>query len=102
MQASRGALAAKVGADASYAIGVRASAQTAKLGAAGALGIAVKVEDGNTAILYAIVTELLTMLGIGDTATLDALDAFRLRTMRNTVGVETGRVDVAVPLIKAA
>jgi L-asparaginase II len=102
MRAFDGALVGKLGADASYAIGVRASAQTAKLGAAGALGIAVKVEDGNTAILYAIVTELLTMLGIGDTATLDALDAFRLRTMRNTVGVETGRVDVAVPLIEAA
>ncbi|MBP0592287.1 asparaginase [Paraburkholderia sp. LEh10] len=98
MQASRGALAAKVGADASYAIGVRASAQTEKLGAKGALGIAVKVEDGNSTILYAIVAELLMKLGIGDEEVHRALDPFRLRSMRNTVGLETGRVEVGVAL----
>jgi len=98
MNAFKGALVAKVGADASYAIGVRASAQTAKLGAKGALGIAVKVEDGNSTILYAIVAELLTKLGIGDEAAHRALDGFRLRTMRNTAGLHTGRVEVALPL----
>ena len=100
MSAYKGALVGKLGADASYAIGVRASAQTAKLGARGALGIAVKVEDGNTSILYAIVSQLLTQLGIGGEAEHRALDAFRLRDMRNTVGLKTGRVDVAVPLVK--
>jgi len=102
MRTFNGTLVGKLGADASYAIGVRASAQTAKLGANGAIGMAVKVEDGNVAILYAIVTELLAMLGIGDAATLEALDVFRLRATRNTVGLVTGRVEVAVPLVKAA
>jgi L-asparaginase II len=101
MGAFEGALVGKVGADASYAIGVRASAQTAKLGAKGALGIAVKVEDGNSSILYAIVVDLLAKLGIGEEAAYRALDGFRLRAMRNTVGLETGRVEVAVPLVKA-
>jgi L-asparaginase II len=76
-------------------------AQTAKLGAKGALGIAVKVEDGNSSILYAIVVDLLAKLGIGEEAAYRALDGFRLRAMRNTVGIETGRVEVAVPLVKA-
>jgi L-asparaginase II len=101
MDAFKGALVGKVGADASYAIGVRASAQTAKLGAKGALGIAVKVEDGNSTILYAIVAELLAKLGIGDEAAHRALDGFRLRATRNTVGLETGRVEVTVPLVRA-
>ena len=52
MQAFDGALVGKVGADASYAIGVRRREATQ-----GALGIAVKVEDGNTTVLYAIVAE---------------------------------------------
>ncbi|MPW15439.1 asparaginase [Paraburkholderia sp. CNPSo 3157] len=101
MRAYKGALVGKFGADASYAIGVRASAQTVKLGAKGALGIAVKVEDGNSTILYAIVAQLLMQLGIGDEAQHRALDPFRLRTMRNTVGLETGRVEVALPLSTA-
>jgi L-asparaginase II len=100
MRAYKGALVGKFGADASYAIGVRASAQTAKLGAKGALGIAIKVEDGNSTILYAIVVQLLMQLGIGDEAQHRALDPFRLRSMRNTVGLETGRVEVALPLSK--
>jgi L-asparaginase II len=101
MSAHRGALVGKVGADASYAIGVRASAQTAKLGAKGALGIAVKVEDGNQAVLYAIVAALLDKLGIGDDDTQRALDPFRLQTMRNTVGLATGHVDVTLTLASA-
>jgi L-asparaginase II len=100
MQAHEGALVGKVGADASYAIGVRASARTAKLGAKGALGIAVKVEDGNAAIMYAIVAQLLTQLEIGDDAAHRALDPFRLRSMRNTVGLETGRVEVELDLTR--
>ena len=101
MQAHKGALVGKVGADASYAIGVRASAQTAKLGARGALGIAVKVEDGNSAILYAVVAQLLQQLDIGDDTAHRALDSFRLRTMRNTAGLTTGRVEVELALARA-
>jgi L-asparaginase II len=73
MRSFEGALVAKVGAEASYAIGVRPSSQTARLGANGALGIAVKVEDGNTAVLYA-------------------------PPMRNTMSVETGHIALSVKL----
>lgn len=98
MRAFDGELVGKVGADASYAIGVRPNAQTERLGARGALGIAVKVEDGNSTVLYAIVAELLTQLNIGTEAQRAALAAFRTPAMRNTMGVEIGRLAVSVAL----
>jgi L-asparaginase II len=90
MQAFDGALVGKTGADASYAIGVRRPQ--------GVLGIAAKVEDGNTAVLYAIVAELLAQLDIGSEEQRRRLDAFRHPPMRNTMGVETGRLDVSLRL----
>ncbi len=101
MQAFGGALVGKVGADGSYAIGVRASAQTAKLGAHGALGIAVKVEDGNVSVLYAVAAELLALLDMGTIEQRAQLDAFRSPARLNTMGVETGRLAFSVEL-KAA
>jgi L-asparaginase II len=98
MRSFEGALVAKVGADASYAIGVQPSGQTARLGAHGALGIAVKVEDGNATVLYAIVADLLRQLEIGTAAQRTQLEAFRSPPMRNTMGVETGRMAVSVAL----
>jgi L-asparaginase II len=90
MRAFDGELVAKVGADASYAIGVRRPE--------GALGIAVKVEDGNVAVLYAIVATLLDQLQIGTESQRDALATFRHPPMRNTMGIETGRIDVSLQL----
>ncbi|SAL09383.1 asparaginase [Caballeronia humi] len=90
MQAFDGALVGKLGADASYAIGVRRPE--------GALGIAVKVEDGNVTVLYAIVAEVLEQLGIGASAQRERLAAFRHPPMRNTMGVETGRLEVSLKL----
>jgi L-asparaginase II len=98
MQAFDGALVGKVGADGSYAFGVRASAQTARLGAAGALGIAVKIEDGNLAMLYAVAAELLALLDIGTAEQRAKLDAFHTPKRLNTMGVETGRVAFSVEL----
>ena len=92
MQAFDGDLVGKVGADASYAIGVRAT------GTRGSLGIAVKVEDGNTAVLYAIVTHVLAQLDIGQETQRAKLAAYRNPPMRNTMGIETGRLVVSVPL----
>jgi L-asparaginase II len=92
MQAFGGDLVGKVGADASYAIGVRAT------GTRGSLGIAVKVEDGNSAALYAIVTHVLTQLDIGRETQRAQLAAYRNPPMRNTMGIETGRLMVTVPL----
>lgn len=92
MQAFDRNLVGKVGADASYAIGVRAT------GARGSLGIAVKVEDGNTAVLYAIVTHVLGQLDIGHETQRAKLAAYGNPAMRNTMGIETGRLVVSVPL----
>jgi L-asparaginase II len=92
MRAFDGELVGKVGADASYAIGVRHS------GTHGALGIAVKVEDGNTTALYAIVSDVLEQLGIGQQAQREKLSAYRNPPMRNTMGIETGRLIVSAPL----
>jgi L-asparaginase II len=95
MRAFDGELVGKVGADASYAIGVRHTSTH------GALGIAVKVEDGNTTVLYAIVADVLGQLGIGNETQREKLSAYRHPPMRNTMGVETGRLIVSVPLERA-
>lgn len=98
MQAFNGALVGKVGADGSYAIGVRASEQTGRAGASGALGIAVKIEDGNVGVLYAVVAELLTQLDIGTREQRAKLAAFHRPKMLNTMGLETSRMTFSVEL----
>ena len=98
MQAFDGALVGKVGADGSYAIGVRASQQTRRVGAEGALGIAVKIEDGNVGVLYAVAAELLALLDIGTAAQRAKLAAFHAPKMVNTMGVETGHLAFSVAL----
>ncbi|KLU22199.1 asparaginase [Caballeronia mineralivorans PML1(12)] len=100
MRAFDGELVGKVGADASYAIGVRdTGTPTGTLtGTHGALGIAVKVEDGNTPVLYAIVAHVLEQLSIGSETQREKLAAYRHPPMRNTMGIETGRLVVSAPL----
>jgi L-asparaginase II len=100
MRAFDGELVGKVGADASYAIGVRDSGTPTgtPTGTHGTLGIAVKVEDGNTAVLYAIVAHVLEQLSIGNETQREKLAAYRNPPMRNTMGIETGRLVVSVPL----
>ncbi|SAL17652.1 L-asparaginase II [Caballeronia peredens] len=90
MQAFGGALVGKTGADASYAIGMRREQ--------GALGIAIKVEDGNTSVLNAVVVHVLDLLGVGTQEQRDALAAYRNPATRNTMGVPTGRLDVGFTL----
>jgi L-asparaginase II len=97
MRAFGGDLVGKVGADGSYAIGVRKSALE---GASEAIGIAVKVEDGNLGALYAVVVAVLRELGIGSTEQLAALRAFDRPPIRNTMGVETGYLEVRGDLLK--
>ena len=92
MRAFDGALIGKLGADASYAIGVRASDETRRLGADGALGISVKIEDGNLEILYAVVTEILERLGIASADIRSQLAPFHHPQRVNTMGVTTGGV----------
>jgi L-asparaginase II len=101
MQAFEGALVGKVGADGSYAIGVRASQQTERAGAQGALGISVKIEDGNVGVLYAVVAELLALLDIGTPAQRAKLTAFHAPKMLNTMGIQTSRMTFSVALERA-
>ena len=90
MEAFEGQVVGKLGADACYGIGVRASARTRELGADGALGISVKIEDGNIDVLYMMVSELLERLRIGTDTQRARLAAFHRPRMLNTQGVEIG------------
>lgn len=98
MQSFAGGLIGKVGADASYAIGIRAAGHPATGGADGAVGLAVKIEDGNTKVLYAVVSELLEQLGIGTAEQRRALAGFHRPAALNTAGVETGRISFSFSL----
>ncbi|PWY88890.1 L-asparaginase II [Aspergillus sclerotioniger CBS 115572] len=91
METFAGALIGKVGADGCYAVGLRASDQTRRLGADGAIGIAVKIEDGNLDILYAAVVEILGQFQIAAPDQLQRLAAFHRPQIRNTAGVVTGQ-----------
>ncbi|WP_321782588.1 asparaginase [Paraburkholderia sp. J94] len=93
MRAFGGEVVGKVGAAGSYAIGV-------KRANAGALGIAVKVEDGNQTALYAIVVEVLRQLGIGTPEQLAALRAYDTPHVLNTRGVDTGALEARCTLVK--
>ncbi|KAL4967642.1 asparaginase [Aspergillus stella-maris] len=90
MRAFKGALIGKVGADGCYGVGVRASEATKRLGAVGAIGIAVKIEDGNLAVLYSAVAEILERMKIGSEEIIGALKAFHRPEISNTAGVVTG------------
>lgn len=86
----QGQLIGKVGADGCYGIAVRASEQTRRLGKAGPIGIAIKIEDGNLDVLYSVAAEILARLRIGDSDTLQKLEHFRHMKRLNTAGVEVG------------
>lgn len=92
MQAFKGRVIGKVGADACYGIGIRECEETRRLGAVGSIGIAAKIEDGNMDILYGAVSELLVRLDISTVDTRSALDEFHSKAIKNTVGVVTGHV----------
>lgn len=100
IEAFAGGLVGKIGADASYAIAVRRSSRTAALGASGAVGISVKIEDGNSAVVQAVVCEVLRQLGLADTQALAALGDFHAPPMRNTAGLVTGHL--SFPLLLGA
>ncbi|MGN6230208.1 MAG: asparaginase [Trinickia sp.] len=101
MSAFGGNVVGKVGAEGSYGLGVRAGAHGVD-GIDGPIGLAVKVEDGNGAMLTAVVTELLHELRIGTPSQRAQLDAFRAPTIKNTVGLEVGRTEVRLPLTRQA
>jgi L-asparaginase II len=98
MEAYHGQLIGKVGADGCYGIGIKGSNQTRALGVKGALGIAVKVGDGNLEILYTAVTHILEKLGIGDSDTRKSLKRYHDVKLVNSMGVQTGHVSVPFQL----
>jgi L-asparaginase II len=89
MQAYGGLLVGKIGADACYGMGIRASPNDAD-SKHGAIGVAVKVEDGNLAILYAAVLEILEQLKIGTSEMRRQLQVWHHPDVVNTAGVITG------------
>lgn len=98
MRAYEGALFGKVGACACYGVGVRKSERTRQLGAKGAIGIALKIEDGNIDMGYAAVAEVLERLEIGSADTRKKLASFHKKEVLNTAGVVVGSVHYAFEL----
>ncbi|KAJ5473137.1 hypothetical protein N7475_002703 [Penicillium sp. IBT 31633x] len=92
MTAFQGLLIGKLGADGCYGIGIRECEQTRRLGALGAIGISVKIEDGNIGVLYLAVAEILEQLGIGEVGMRQALSEFHQQRILNTVNVQTGKL----------
>jgi L-asparaginase II len=93
MRSFPGLLIGKLGADGCYGIGIRSCPQTRAMGANGAVGMGVKIEDGNIEVLYAVVVEVLVQLGLLNEAGMSGeLKAFWKLERRNTMGVITGRV----------
>ncbi|HCI7175195.1 TPA: asparaginase [Acinetobacter baumannii] len=90
----------KLGADACYGIGIRASEQTRKLGAKGAIGISLKIEDGNLDALYMIVSEVLERLELGSIDQTNKLKSFHYPDMLNTKEVKIGRNEFSLNLNK--
>ncbi|KAJ5992380.1 hypothetical protein N7451_008104 [Penicillium sp. IBT 35674x] len=85
-------LIGKLGADGCYGVGIRASEQMRRFGVDGAVGIAVKIEDGNIGILYSAVSEILNQLNVGSPDMRQKLAQFHSPEIKNTVGVVTGKV----------
>ncbi|RFU79415.1 hypothetical protein TARUN_2803 [Trichoderma arundinaceum] len=90
MQAFQGSLIGKVGADGCYGVGMRESELSRSLGAVGAIGIAVKIEDGSLDILYAAVAEILEQMKICSQEDMQSLEVYHHPKIKNTMGVVTG------------
>jgi L-asparaginase II len=57
----------------------------------GAIGVALKVENGNLDVLYAAVTKILAQLGIGTDVMREKMEGWRFLNIYNTAGVVTDR-----------
>lgn len=92
MKTYEGALVGKLGADGCYGIAVRAPPDSpSQYGLKRhAIGIAVKVEDGNIDVLYSAVMEILEQLNIGTKDMRQQLAVFHHPNIVNTAGVVTG------------
>ncbi len=84
MRRGRGRFVSKIGAEGVIGIGV--------VGAG--VGLAVKIEDGDSRASEALALHALERLALLDAGDLEALDAYRARPMKNHAGVAIGRVEV--------
>ncbi|KAL6856378.1 thermolabile L-asparaginase [Trichoderma novae-zelandiae] len=90
MSALGGSVIGKVGADGCYGVGMRESERTKRLGAEGAIGIAVKIEDGNLYMLYAAVAEILVQLKLCGREDMQTLETYHHPKIKNSMGIVTG------------
>lgn len=90
MRHFQGKLIGKVGADGCYGIGIRASEQTRRLGSAGAIGIAIKIEDGNLDVLYSVAAEILARIHIEEYSKMQDLRRFHHLSRLNTANEQVG------------
>ncbi|RAO69363.1 uncharacterized protein BHQ10_005375 [Talaromyces amestolkiae] len=95
MTAFQGSLVGKLGAEGCYGMGIRVAEQTKNLGTDTALGIAIKIEDGNIQILYTALMEILEQIGVGTPEIRRELADFHHPKLLNTAGVEIGHFDCA-------
>jgi L-asparaginase II len=84
VRVSQGRLFAKIGGEAVYLIGAVGRD----------LGLAVKVDDGSYRGFHALLVELCARLGWLDPGQVEALEAWRDRTLANWAGRPVGRVEV--------
>jgi L-asparaginase II len=90
MRAFNGQIVSKAGAEGVQCIGV----------VGGALGIIVKIEDGNARAVSAVALEVLRQLGIGNEAIYQELDQYVNTPVLNTRNDRIGRIDVEFELVK--
>jgi L-asparaginase II len=81
---TRGRLFPKIGGEAVYGIGVRGAGR----------GLALKIDDGSTRGLHAVLVQLLRRLGFLTAEEAAALEVWEERRIRNWAGLEIGRTEV--------
>ncbi len=84
VKVTNGRLFPKIGGEAVYVVGVRDRG----------LGFAIKMDDGDTRGLYAVVVELLKRHDFLSSSEYDALADWRAETQRNWAGSQVGRLEV--------
>jgi L-asparaginase II len=87
MQAARGSLICKIGAEATYVIGVLPCDRYPE-----GLGIALKIQDGATRALATVVIETLAQLGVLDEAQQTELAVFHRPVLKNYRGLQIGEI----------
>ena len=92
MQTGKGDWVTKAGADGVQAIGIRSKG----------IGIALRMADGNGRALHAAAVEALQQLGLLDDATATPLARYVRPALRNSRGIEVGRVEPLFTLPRLA